>query len=96
MNHFLKFKLKFLPKLKYILRILIGAPRANSTTPSLREFNETGAIYVCDFQQNCEEIEDKTGASQDTKSADFENKMTSWLGASLDGNENDGDLFVVR
>lgn len=61
-------------------------------------FAEIGVIYRCGIHnEKCEIFDiDTSGNGQDPKNRqNYENKLSSWLGASMDGNERD-DLFVVR
>lgn len=74
--------------------VFVGAPRANSSVPEQQKIMEPGAIYKCHFdnstRERCEPfVLDRYGND------DIEMKNHSWLGASMDGNTNDGDKLVV-
>lgn len=87
----------------FISSVLIGAPRAQSTLEAQRKVNETGAVYKCSFDKsstaNCAPfVFDAFGnfkADYNQYTHDNEKKDHQWLGASMDGNENDGEKFVV-
>lgn len=81
-------------------RVLIGAPRANSSAWNYQEFPEIGVIYKCTIQDsNCDTVDIDTSGNKyyyDRNYDSLENKMSSWLGASMDGDENENDLIVVK
>lgn len=81
--------------------MLIGAPRANSSADKYRRFPEIGVIYKCKIQDsNCDTFEIDTSENHYYNDINYgwrlENKMSSWLGASMDGDENKNDLIVVK
>lgn len=78
-------------------RVYIGAPRANSTE-KYRKFQEIGVVYKCEIHNaTCKIFDiDQSGNGQDQDNPSFkENKMSSWLGASMDGDDNGDDLVVI-
>ncbi|GLV40342.1 scab [Carabus blaptoides fortunei] len=82
-------------------RIIVGAPRANSSYTNLHnDILQPGAVYACSFNhESCEQflfdsngntlIKEPNGMSYHHK------KEHSWLGAAIDGEDLIGGLIVV-
>lgn len=77
----------------------MGAPRATSTVPAQSGINETGAIYKCSLSSStCEAyVFDSQGNVNSENDLTYENQQKDhqWLGASIDGNTEDGNPLVV-
>ncbi|KAF2884232.1 hypothetical protein ILUMI_21924 [Ignelater luminosus] len=84
-------------------RVLVGAPKANSTYPSHAAIRQPGALYTCDTEKpySCRQyVIDEEGNTEHKDGLDhryyYKNRKDyGLLGASLDGGENEGDPFVV-
>lgn len=79
----------------------MGAPRATSSVPAQTGINETGAVYKCSLTTTvCDEfVFDGQGnvySENDDVTYEDQQKDYQWLGASIDGNTEDGNPFVVR
>uniref|UniRef100_A0A7N5ZQM9 Integrin alpha-2 domain-containing protein n=1 Tax=Anabas testudineus TaxID=64144 RepID=A0A7N5ZQM9_ANATE len=67
--------------------VLIGAPRANSSSPS--SVVERGAVYSCPWtsSSSCQQLQfDNTDDRSDAKGAQMEFKSKQWFGASVRSN----------
>uniref|UniRef100_A0A1A9WWH1 Integrin alpha second immunoglobulin-like domain-containing protein n=1 Tax=Glossina brevipalpis TaxID=37001 RepID=A0A1A9WWH1_9MUSC len=80
--------------------VIVGAPRAQSTLPSQRNVNETGAIYRCSltdstcspyvFDSNGNRNIEYSEYTYDSEKRDFQ-----WLGGAMDGGVKDTDKLLV-
>ncbi|XP_055380009.1 integrin alpha-PS3-like [Condylostylus longicornis] len=104
---------RYLPKLRssyfgYTLllkhrSIFIGAPRAQSSTESQRNINETGLIYKCTLESGSSGhcvvyLIDKKGNehSEDNEhTIDSKKKDFQWLGGSLDGGPKSSEPLIA-
>lgn len=80
--------------------MLVGAPRAQSTSENQTKVNEPGVIYNCSLveKSSCSPfVFDNNGnIFYNNTSLENEGKDYQWLGASMDGGENDNDKLVVK
>ncbi|XP_028991957.1 integrin alpha-V [Betta splendens] len=72
--------------------VLIGAPRANTTSSSV--IVERGAVYSCPWtSSSCQQLQfDNTGDRVDSKGAQMEFKSKQWFGASV---RSSGDQILA-
>ncbi|XP_055379554.1 uncharacterized protein LOC129610828 [Condylostylus longicornis] len=84
-------------------RILVGAPRANSSLASQESINESGLLYICSVTENKEECKpfvlEKNGNIKYGPENETERRDNQWLGASISGNvigkQNGDNPFMV-
>ncbi|XP_037645292.1 integrin alpha-V [Sebastes umbrosus] len=72
--------------------VLIGAPRANTTSPSSVE--ERGAVYSCPWRSSsCQQLQfDSTDDRRNAEGAQMEFKSKQWFGASV---RSDGEHILA-